>query len=381
MRLRLLAPVLALAVLGAAPSPARAEQVGTEKVEAAQSEVTDLQAEVARTSAELSEGTRKLEQGRAHLADVQARAVVVRRAADAATAEATAAKVRLNEVVGAAYRAPRADDLGLALTAEPSELRELVLANAELDHVQGNQQDLLREATAKELTAQTLVRQAEQLEAEAQAQAAALKVQVAGLRKQAEQTRERLQAAADRLRIAEAERRAALARAASKKAAAKAAAALKKAQAAAASGSDAADFSDGGATCRLTGIEGLANGFLPAEALCPLDIGGGHRLQADAAKAFNRLTNKRELCVTDSYRSYAAQVSVFARKPGLAAVPGTSNHGLGLAVDLCGGVERFGSEAYEWMKANAPKFGFVHPSWAEPGGSKPEPWHWEYVGT
>ena len=33
------------------------------------------------------------------------------------------------------------------------------------------------------------------------------------------------------------------------------------------------------------------------------------------------------------------------------------------------------------MKANAPAYGFVHPDWAEPGGSRPEPWHWEYVGV
>jgi hypothetical protein len=32
------------------------------------------------------------------------------------------------------------------------------------------------------------------------------------------------------------------------------------------------------------------------------------------------------------------------------------------------------------MKANAPSYGFVHPAWAEPDGSKPEAWHWEYKG-
>ena len=112
----------------------------------------------------------------------------------------------------------------------------------------------------------------------------------------------------------------------------------------------------------------------------------GHRLRADAARAFNRLTAASRasrgvpLCVTDSYRDYPSQVDVFSRKPGLAAVPGTSNHGWGVAVDLCGGIETFGSSAHAWMKANAPRYGWVHPGWAEPGGSRPEPWHWEYVG-
>ena len=34
---------------------------------------------------------------------------------------------------------------------------------------------------------------------------------------------------------------------------------------------------------------------------------------------------------------------------------------------------------YQWLKANAWRFGFVHPAWAEPGGSSPEPWHWEHA--
>ena len=86
------------------------------------------------------------------------------------------------------------------------------------------------------------------------------------------------------------------------------------------------------------------------------------------------------LCVTDSYRTYAAQVDVYARKPGLAAVPGTSNHGWGKAVDFCGGVQTFSGAAHRWMKANAGRFGWFHPSWAEPSGSKPEAWHWEFSG-
>jgi len=139
-------------------------------------------------------------------------------------------------------------------------------------------------------------------------------------------------------------------------------------------------------SCSGSSTGGYANGFLDPTALCPLYAAPGHRLRADAAAAFNAMSRARAaatgspLCVTDSYRSYAEQVDVYSRKPSLAATPGTSNHGLGLATDLCGGVERFGSSAYLWMKANAGRFGFSHPSWAEPGGAKPEPWHWEFGG-
>jgi hypothetical protein len=64
----------------------------------------------------------------------------------------------------------------------------------------------------------------------------------------------------------------------------------------------------------------------------------------------------------------------------LAAVPGTSVHGWGRAVDFedAGGELTFTSAGYRWLKANAARFGFVHPSWAEPGQSSSEAWHWEH---
>jgi LAS superfamily LD-carboxypeptidase LdcB len=64
----------------------------------------------------------------------------------------------------------------------------------------------------------------------------------------------------------------------------------------------------------------------------------------------------------------------------MAAVPGTSIHGWGRAVDLQDptGKMTFDSPGYRWLQANAWRFGFVHPAWAEPGGSAPEPWHWEH---
>ena len=95
---------------------------------------------------------------------------------------------------------------------------------------------------------------------------------------------------------------------------------------------------------------------------------------------FHAATVGGPLCVTDSYRSYSEQAALYERKPGLAAVPGTSNHGWGLAVDFCGGVQEFGTAAHEWMKANAGKFGWFHPEWAQRSGSKPEAWHWEFTG-
>jgi cell wall-associated NlpC family hydrolase len=131
---------------------------------------------------------------------------------------------------------------------------------------------------------------------------------------------------------------------------------------------------------------GYPNGLIPPSAMCPLGA-GSHVLRCDAAAAYRAMSSAfasafgGPICITDSYRTYASQVDLYGRKPALAAVPGTSNHGWGLAVDLCGGIERFGTPQYQWMKANSGRFGFLHPDWAEPGNGREEPWHWEYAGT
>jgi cell wall-associated NlpC family hydrolase len=131
---------------------------------------------------------------------------------------------------------------------------------------------------------------------------------------------------------------------------------------------------------------GYPNGLIPPSAMCPLGV-GGHSLRCDAAAAYRAMSAAfaaafgSPMCITDSYRTYASQVRLYGEKPTLAAVPGTSNHGWGLAVDLCGGIDHYGTAQYGWMKANAGRFGYLHPDWAEPGNGREEPWHWEYAGT
>ncbi|WP_324277311.1 NlpC/P60 family protein [Blastococcus brunescens] len=87
---------------------------------------------------------------------------------------------------------------------------------------------------------------------------------------------------------------------------------------------------------------GYPNGLIPPSAMCPVGA-GSHTLRCDAAAAYRAMSAAYAgafggpICITDSYRTYASQVNLYGRKPALAAVPGTSNHGWGLAVDLCGG--------------------------------------------
>ena len=130
--------------------------------------------------------------------------------------------------------------------------------------------------------------------------------------------------------------------------------------------------------------EGYGNGQIPDSVLCELAFAPGQMLRCDAAHQIEALNEKyrkafgSDISVTDSYRSYGSQVSVKASRGYFAAVPGTSNHGWGLALDLGGGLQSYGTAQYEWMRANAPDFGWDNPEWARAGGSKNEPWHWEF---
>jgi zinc D-Ala-D-Ala carboxypeptidase len=119
-----------------------------------------------------------------------------------------------------------------------------------------------------------------------------------------------------------------------------------------------------------------ANGRIPQSALTTIGI-GGHRLLPHVAQAFIALREaaKRDginIGVTDSYRTYDQQVDLAQRKGlykngGLAATPGTSNHGLGRAVDV-----DTNAAGTAWLHANASRFGF--------STIPREPWHWEYKG-
>lgn len=130
---------------------------------------------------------------------------------------------------------------------------------------------------------------------------------------------------------------------------------------------------------RPVGVTGT-NGSLTSDSLCEVDFAPGHRLQCDAAQALEDANaayvaeNGHDLTMTDSYRSYSLQVRTRALKPTTAARPGTSNHGWGMAVDL-------DRPSAVWLAANGAEYGWVNPTWARPGGSRPEWWHLEYVAT
>jgi D-alanyl-D-alanine carboxypeptidase len=130
--------------------------------------------------------------------------------------------------------------------------------------------------------------------------------------------------------------------------------------------------------------EGYENGRIASADLHELSFASGESLRRDAAEQLERLDAAyrarfgTHLEIRDSYRSYESQVSVKATRGNFAAVPGYSDHGWGIAVDLNGGVEERSSAQHQWLVENAAKFGWHNPAWAQADGRKPEAWHWEY---
>jgi hypothetical protein len=141
---------------------------------------------------------------------------------------------------------------------------------------------------------------------------------------------------------------------------------------------------------KVNGWGGLSNGQIPSSYLIPVvaSVSGSGYLRDDAARqyfsmslAFSNAVG-RPLAITEGYRSYARQVDYWnkyqAGTGNLAAYPGTSNHGWGISCDFGASVDQAGSTAKRWMDANAPSYG-----WNPTGNgfSRPEPWHFDYVGA
>ena len=133
-----------------------------------------------------------------------------------------------------------------------------------------------------------------------------------------------------------------------------------------------------------------SNGEIPDSELQALSFSPENKMHKKAATAMEEMNkaykadNGSDLTINEAYRDCATQAAYATPgnplyQGGNAAgyPPCQSNHGWGLAVDI--NVGGFDSSVYKWLKANAHKYGYVHPAWAEPGTKKPEAWHWEYA--
>lgn len=116
------------------------------------------------------------------------------------------------------------------------------------------------------------------------------------------------------------------------------------------------------------------------------NIGDFRPFEAQLAMFKDRYSTKDEGRKPQITRTYEGKT--WFLKPGKSpsGTPGTSNHGLGLAIDLGldtkGKIGNLGgTKAYDWMCENAPKYGFYLQG-APTKDGKPNPeyeaWHWQY---
>ncbi|MCA1711126.1 MAG: M15 family metallopeptidase [Actinobacteria bacterium] len=336
-------------------------------------QVRAMQAAVETAGAELAAGAQAWEAGNARLEVLLQQQFAAERRTEGDAQQTQQAQARLDAVARRAYTHPLPETWSLVTSVDPRALTRSLETLQVLRRVGATQRGAVEALALQRTGSRDRAARLDALRQQAQAEQLRLDAQLTALQARSAAVLAELEAAQARLERLRAEQRAQAQRAA---AAARAAAGRQRLLASAVTTG----------TCSATADGSYANGFLPPEMLCPLATAPGQQLAAQAAAAFDQLSERhradlgRPLCVTDSYRDYAGQVAIFAQKPSLAATPGRSQHGWGLAVDLCGGIERFGSTESAWMAANGPAYGFAHPSWAEPGGSRPEPWHWEFSG-
>jgi hypothetical protein len=143
-------------------------------------------------------------------------------------------------------------------------------------------------------------------------------------------------------------------------------------------------------------------GGVPDSAMGTVNGGsyGSGKLHPEAAVFFGKFlaqakSDKVVFTVSSWYRSYEGQVKCWNElEAGKAAVPGWSNHGFGVAVDIRelyravgGSIKadvnaevRKNNKLYKYFAATAPKFGFYNPTTLSDNNKPDEVWHWEYHG-
>jgi hypothetical protein len=338
-----------------------------------------IKADAAAVQARLSAGAKKLDAARAQLTQLQSKASAASDAADKLDAKLAGLRRQISRFAGDLYENPMPDMITRVLSDD--DVDRSIQAAQLLKFANGSRTEVLRQVAVDGQQAKVLRATAAQNVKAADAVQKSISQQVKSLQAESAKAAARLQAA--QVAYQKEQARLAAERAAKAKAARDEAARAAAARRAAALATDSAMavsdcHSRGGYPSGAWG--GYSDGLIPGSELCAI-VGGG-RLRPDAAIAFNKMSQAyartfgHAICVTEAYRSYAAQVAVFRKRPSFAAVPGTSNHGWGLAVDLGCGVQNYGSAQYRWMTAHAGAYGWVHPSWALHNPF--EPWHWEF---
>jgi zinc D-Ala-D-Ala carboxypeptidase len=303
-----------------------------------------LRRESSKARTDLGKATKQMESRKQDLARSRVRLRATLK--DLAVAETELDKIRqpLARLANASYQQPgAAGALSIFGVGAPG---DSLRATADVTHIANGRQALVRQADVLQGRRQRLATQAQDLQSKHAVEQTRLQGQIDGLRNKSAQLTKRLEGMLLRMRNGREKR-----------------------------------LEMGCDKDLAKNAQNFPNGLIPEKYLCALPQ-KGEQLRADAALGFYKLNLAykdkfgRDMCVTDSYRNLSEQHRVYAQRPGFAAVPGTSNHGRGQALDLCGGIQSSGSPQFNWLEANSKKYGWFHPAWAY---SNPfEPWHWEF---
>lgn len=115
---------------------------------------------------------------------------------------------------------------------------------------------------------------------------------------------------------------------------------------------------------------------MQAEGIYPI-VASGYRTEADQQRIYDE---KMAECLAGGMTEAEARTET----EKWVSPPGTSEHQLGLGVDInADGVHSAGYEVYDWLAENAYRYGFIkrYPEGtADITGVENEPWHYRYVG-
>ena len=102
-------------------------------------------------------------------------------------------------------------------------------------------------------------------------------------------------------------------------------------------------------------------------------------------RSYERQKNNLNNRIATNQANGMSYDEAYAEATSVILPPGTSEHNLGLAMDVCNVYDSFANQPeYAWLMEHAHEYGFILRYTAEKQsitGIVPEPWHWRYVGV
>jgi hypothetical protein len=381
--------VLGAAVVGATAGPVAAQAAPAAPLASAQiaDRVRALDQEVRRVGVELTAGVERYEQAQDHLARLTQGRMAARDDVEARRADAVASRAASDRLARAAYKGTVPPLVAALLSGDPRTLADLAYVQRSVSALGGERREQAERAEQQERTAGRVLARSDADRRHAVVLQQVVEAELAELRSQTTRLSDQLALTADALVAARADEaaRALAAERARQAAAARAAAARRQQQ-----------------TCPRPPLARSGHrSRRRRDVRTPEHARRGQRLPArlDAVPAVGRPRAPAAHRRGPRLRAAAGGVRLRARSTAVRhrLLPQLRRPGGRLrpqAQPGCGPRHqpaRLGARArpLRWRPdvrrrgarvdaQHAPDHGWHHPRWARQGGSKPEPWHWEY---